>query len=68
MERIELSVEGMHCRACEASISAAIGRLPHVTSVEADHSTGQVSVEASAPVDRTAIEAAVAGAGYAVRG
>lgn len=63
-ETIELKVDGMTCDGCERSVGNALGRVEGVTSVEADHSTGMVTVIADRPVPRAALESAVHGAGY----
>ena len=38
-------VEGMSCGHCELSIQEEVGEIPGVTSVKADHTTGEVVVE-----------------------
>ena len=63
-EQSTWTVRGMTCGHCEASVREEIGEIPGVTSVEASHETGQVVVTSQDPVDRAAVAAAVAEAGY----
>ncbi|MDN4174479.1 heavy-metal-associated domain-containing protein [Nocardioides sp. SOB77] len=58
------TVTGMTCAHCEASVREEIGELPGVESVTADHASGAVVVTSAEPLDRSAVEAAVAEAGY----
>ena len=58
------TVSGMTCAHCEASVREEVGEIAGVESVTADHTTGQVVVTSAGPVDRDAVAAAVAEAGY----
>ncbi|NHC25006.1 cation transporter [Nocardioides sp. IC4_145] len=58
------TVTGMTCAHCEASVREEIGELPGVESVTADHTSGEVVVTSAEPVERSAVAAAVAEAGY----
>jgi copper chaperone CopZ len=60
------SVAGMTCGHCEASVSEEIGELDGVVQVVAEHTTGRVSVTSAAPLDRSAVAAAVEEAGYSL--
>jgi copper chaperone CopZ len=57
------TVEGMTCGHCEMSVKEEIGEIAGVTSVSADHTTGQVNVE-GADFNDEQVSAAVAEAGY----
>jgi copper chaperone CopZ len=57
-------VAGMTCHHCELSIQEEVGELEGVLEVSADHASGQVTVTSAAPLDRSALAAAVAEAGY----
>lgn len=57
------TVEGMTCGHCEMSVKEEIGEIAGVTSVSADHTTGQVNVEGADFSDEQ-VSAAVAEAGY----
>lgn len=61
-------VDGMTCGHCERAITTHVGGVVGVDHVEVDLSTGTVTVQAGAPVDRSDITAAVQDAGYAVVG
>ena len=60
---LELDITGMTCGHCEMSVKEEIGEITGVTSVSADHTTGQVSVEGTDFNDEQ-VSAAVAEAGY----
>ncbi|WP_055552725.1 heavy-metal-associated domain-containing protein [Streptomyces sp. NBRC 110028] len=57
-------VTGMTCGHCEGAVAEEIGALDGVSSVKAVASTGQVTVVSAAPLDETAVRAAVDEAGY----
>jgi len=57
------TVEGMTCGHCEMSVQEEVGEIAGVTSVNADHNTGAVTVEGSDFTDEQ-VSAAVAEAGY----
>ena len=65
---VTLSVAGMTCGTCEDSIQRALGRLPGVRSVQADHRAGSVRVEFDAPPPEAVIRQAVEDAGYDLEG
>jgi copper ion binding protein len=60
-------VEGMTCEHCRTAVTAEVAAVSGVESVAVDLPTGTVTVSASAPVDRSAIAAAVDEAGYTLR-
>jgi copper chaperone len=60
-------VAGMTCGHCELSIREEVAELDGVLEVSADHTTGHVTVTSTAPLDPTAVAAAVEEAGYSVR-
>jgi copper ion binding protein len=64
--RTTYQVRGMTCGHCEASVREEVGELDGVTGVSADHSTGEVVVTSTAPLDPAAVAAAVEEAGYEV--
>jgi copper chaperone len=61
-----VTVTGMTCGHCVASVSEEIGELVGVEQVDIVLETGEVTVTSGAPIDRAAVEAAVAEAGYAL--
>jgi copper ion binding protein len=58
------TVSGMTCGHCVSSVSAEVGEISGVTSVDVDLPTGTVKVASEAPLDRAAVRAAVEEAGY----
>lgn len=63
MAQREFDVEGMTCGHCEMSVQEEISEVVGVTSVNADHTTGKVTVEGDG-YSTEDIEAAVKEAGY----
>jgi copper chaperone len=63
-EQSTWQVTGMTCAHCVASVSEEISEIPGVEHVDVDLETGAVVVTSAAPLDRTAVDAAVAEAGY----
>ena len=66
METQTLTVTGMTCGHCVASVTEEISELASVESVDVDLATGSVTVTSSQPLDPAALRAAVEEAGYAV--
>lgn len=58
------AVTGMTCEHCEGAIRAELSQLSGVTGVEVSSATGRLAVSSDAPVDDTAVIAAVDEAGY----
>ncbi|MFC4942053.1 heavy-metal-associated domain-containing protein [Pseudonocardia sp. GCM10023141] len=58
------TVSGMTCAHCVDSVTEEISELDGVTAVTIDLPTGAVTVISAAPLDRSAVEAAVREAGY----
>jgi copper chaperone len=57
-------VSGMTCQHCVDSVSAEIGAIAGVQSVEVDLASGAVRVTSEAPLDEPVVSAAVTEAGY----
>lgn len=64
MTDVAFHVEGMTCEGCENSIQRAVGQIPGVESVRADHAARVVEVSFAAEPDEGAVRAAVEGAGF----
>jgi Cu+-exporting ATPase len=64
-DRIELTVEGMHCASCVSRIEKALTRVDGVTEANVNLATGHASVS-GAGLNRDLLTAAVAQAGYDV--
>ncbi|MFA6299041.1 MAG: cation transporter [Nocardioides sp.] len=60
------NVTGMTCGHCAASVAEEIGEIDGVENVEVSFEAGEAVVTSAAPLDRAAVEAAVAEAGYAL--
>ncbi|GGN12087.1 heavy metal transport/detoxification protein [Actinoplanes campanulatus] len=58
------TVTGMTCSHCVNSVTEEVGRIPGVTGVEVDLTSGAVTVTSDRPVEDTAVAAAVDEAGY----
>jgi len=61
-----VTVTGMTCGHCVASVTEELGELAGVDSVDVVLETGKVTITSGAPLNPADIEAAVAEAGYAV--
>ncbi|MCJ7857572.1 heavy-metal-associated domain-containing protein [Corynebacterium kalidii] len=60
------TVDGMTCGHCKASVEEEIGGITGVTSVDAELSTGTVTVTGE-DLDDSTVADAVAEAGYSIR-
>ena len=65
-EQSTWQVTGMTCGHCAASVAEEIREIPGVEDVDVTVETGAVVVTSTAPLERTAVEAAVVEAGYAL--
>lgn len=63
-----ISIEGMMCTHCEATVKKALEALPEVTEAVVSHTAGTAVVTLSAPVDDAALKAAVEAKDYTVTG
>ena len=63
-----LTIEGMMCEHCEATVKKALEALPGVLSAEASHRDGIARVEAEKPLDENALRQAVEAEDYEVKG
>jgi len=64
-QRFEIA--GMTCHHCELAVAAELSELVGVTQVVVDAAAGTAIVECVEPLDRAAVAAAVAEAGYELR-
>ena len=64
MTTTEYRVSGMSCGHCEQSVRDELSTVPGVERVEVSAHTGALIVHNSAPVDDSAVLAAVDDAGY----
>ena len=66
MNTMTITVTGMTCGHCVASVTEEITELGGVEGVEVDLPTGSVTITSNEPLDPTAVAGAVEEAGYAV--
>ncbi|WP_433714019.1 heavy-metal-associated domain-containing protein [Nocardia sp. CA-084685] len=59
-----VTVTGMTCGHCVASVREEVGKIDGVTSVDVDLASGLVTVGSAAPIERGVIAGAVDEAGY----
>ncbi|OBI83831.1 heavy-metal-associated domain-containing protein [Mycobacterium sp. E740] len=64
MTTTTITVSGMTCGHCAASVREEIGELAGVTAVGVDVASGAVTIDSAAPLDPAAIRSAVEEAGY----
>ena len=62
------TVVGMTCGHCVSAVTEEVTQLPGVTAVDVDLASGGLTVTSDAPVDASAVRAAVEEAGYEVAG
>jgi copper chaperone len=65
-EQSTWTVTGMTCGHCVASVTEEVSGLGGVEDVQVDLASGAVVVTSTAPLDRSAVAAAVEEAGYAL--
>jgi copper ion binding protein len=68
MSSASYTVVGMTCGHCVAAVTEEVAALPGVTAVDVDLASGGLTVSGDAPVDESAVRAAVEEAGYEVAG
>jgi copper chaperone len=64
MSAVSVTVTGMTCGHCAASVREEVGSIPGVSAVDVDLASGEVTVDSEAPVEAAAIKNAVEEAGY----
>jgi copper chaperone len=62
------TVTGMTCQHCVQAVTEEVTSVPGVTAVAVDLPTGGLTVTSDAPVDDSAVRAAVEEAGYELAG
>ena len=68
MSTATYTVVGMTCGHCISAVTDEVSQLPGVTGVDVDLAAGGLTVTSEAPVEETAVRAAVEEAGYEVAG
>ena len=62
------TVSGMTCGHCVSAVTEEVTTVPGVTDVDVDLASGRLTVTSDAPVDESAVRAAVDEAGYELAG
>ncbi|MGE2722934.1 heavy-metal-associated domain-containing protein [Mycolicibacterium malmesburyense] len=68
MATTTVTVTGMTCGHCAASVREELGEIPGVQAVDVDVASGAVTIDSVAPVEPEAIRSAVEEAGYRLAG
>jgi copper chaperone CopZ len=68
MSTATYTVVGMTCGHCVAAVTEEVSQVPGVTAVDVDLASGGLTVASEAPVDASAVRAAVEEAGYEMTG
>ena len=68
MSTATYTVVGMTCGHCVNSVTEEVSQIAGVTAVDVDLASGGLTVTSDAPVDDSAVRAAVEEAGYQVAG
>ncbi|MGV0853396.1 heavy-metal-associated domain-containing protein [Mycolicibacterium phlei] len=68
MATTTVTVTGMTCGHCAASVREEISEIAGVTGVDVDVASGTVTIDSVAPLDTAAIQTAVEEAGYRLAG
>lgn len=63
-----VQVQGMTCDHCKMAIERAVGDVPGVDTVSADHRTGRVEIAFAAEPNEAAVRDAIEEEGYEVAG
>ena len=68
MSTATFTVAGMTCGHCVNAVTEEVSQVAGVTAVDVDLASGGLTVTSEAPVDGSAVRAAVEEAGYEVAG
>ena len=68
MNTSSYTVVGMTCGHCVSAVTEEVRQVPGVTGVDVDLASGRLTVTSDAPVDESAVRAAVDEAGYELAG
>jgi copper ion binding protein len=64
MSTVIVTVTGMTCGHCAASVREEVGSIPGVTAVDVDLASGKVTIDSEREVEANVIKGAVEEAGY----
>jgi copper chaperone len=65
---MEITVKGMSCGHCAATVTKALGTLPGVSQVQVELATGRVTFENANPIPREELARVIKAAGYEMVG
>ncbi|WP_237559877.1 heavy-metal-associated domain-containing protein [Desulfohalovibrio reitneri] len=65
---MDITVKGMSCQHCVASVKEALGNLDGVASVDVDLESGRVRIEERSPVSPELVKKTIEGIGFEVTG
>jgi copper chaperone len=65
---MEITVKGMSCGHCAATVTKALGALPGVSRVQVDLGTGRVTFENANPISKEELTKVITAAGYEMVG
>jgi copper chaperone len=65
---MEITVKGMSCGHCAATVTKALGALPGVSRVQVDLGTGRVTFENANPISKEELAKVITAAGYEMVG
>jgi copper chaperone len=65
---MEITVKGMSCGHCAATVTKALGALPGVSRVQVDLGTGRVTFENANPISKEELAKVITTAGYEMVG
>ena len=68
MSTATFTVAGMTCGHCVSAVTEEVSQVAGVTAVDVDLASGGLTVTSEAPVEESAVRAAVEEAGYEVAG
>ncbi|MGB3301122.1 heavy-metal-associated domain-containing protein [Gordonia sp. (in: high G+C Gram-positive bacteria)] len=66
-ETTTVTVTGMTCGHCAASVREEISEIPGVQQVDVDVDSGRVDITSDSPLDPAVVDAAVVEAGYQIQ-
>ena len=68
MSTATYTVVGMTCGHCVSAVTEEVAQVPGVSAVDVDLASGGLTVTSDAPVEESAVRAAVEEAGYELAG
>lgn len=66
MNKINFKLSGLTCDACSKLVSNRFGKIPGVTAVSIDRTTGQAEVISEAAIERKVFDQSLEGTEYSI--